>query len=119
MQTFDKLHDQIRSLSIYQGHQQIIACTRALVQLREYSKQLQARADVQGDQLDVARFFWYHEKSDLSYTVAYTGQATFYKERKTRPCLTSHSVEKGQAGWLPPPPFDSKRSKNGTFYKHL
>ena len=35
---------------------------------------------LQGDQLNMAVFFWYIEKNDLYATVhVYTGQVTFYK----------------------------------------
>ena len=52
-------------------------------------------ADVQGDKLIMALFFWYPVKVTLMHaTVAYTGQVTFYKPNNRvmfnwSPCKTS------------------------------
>ena len=51
---------------------------------------------IQGDQLNLAVFFWYLVKNDLSslhVCSKYTGQVPFYKvPEKTRPCLTGNPV---------------------------
>ena len=62
---------------------------------------------VTGDQLNMAVFFWYLEKRDLSSvhddtcTVAYTGQVTFQNvPEKTQPCLTEQTVQSVRVGPL-------------------
>ena len=62
---------------------------------RMFIKNIFNQNDVQGNQLNMAVFFWFFVKPCTVYATVrvYTGPVTFFKvPNKTRPCLIGHPV---------------------------